>query len=805
MKKTILLVVSLLLVTWLQAQVTQTANVTTAGTLSTVASGYLTTVTNLTVTGTIDARDFKTMRDEMTALTEIDLSSVAIEEYKGADGTVGEVTAYQANEIPAKALESKSGLTSFIFPSSITSIGSNSFYDCSNLAMELIIPTSVTKIGDAAFSSCITLRGNLTLPPNLASLGSDAFYYCLGLCGSLTLPSTLTVINARTFKYCFNLSGDLTLPSSITHIHDGAFQDCQRLTLASEIMPSLTYIGVRAFSNCKGSFNVNDGNPNYSSLDGILYNKDQTTLMQCLVSKTGSLTIPSTVTIINPDAFRACSGLTGNLSIPSTITSIGEGAFYGCSGLTGTLSIPSTITSINKDAFRECSGFTGDLTIPSTVTSIGTWAFLGCSGLTGTLTIPASVQNIGWLAFSGCSGLTEIHALSQVPIDMKYSGSVFGDINKTSCILYVPSGSKQAYEAAVKWSDFENIVDAVPAVPQTTGATSLIASGFIANWNSVSYASKYFLDVATDEAFTNMVSGYDNLDVSDNVTANVMGLTAGTAYYFRVRAQNPLGVSANSNVTMATLKSAQTITFGALSEKTYGDADFELSASASSSLAISYSSSDTDVATIVSGRIHIVGAGTCTIYANQAGDDNYDAAEQKSQTLTITKATLTATADDNTKKAGEENPVFTVKLSGFVLGDDESDITELPKVSCTADENSALGDYPITVSGGSADNYVFTYAEGTLKVESTTAINSTDKIEFKVCPNPFTSRLVVSSSENIKRIVVTNLTGQPLEVLIQQNTNYEWVINTSSLEPGIYLVTLYSVDGKGVVTKVVKE
>lgn len=115
------------------------------------------------------------------------------------------------------------------------------------------------------------------------------------------------------------------------------------------------------------------------------------------------------------------------------------------------------------------------------------------------------------------------------------------------------------------------------------------------------------------------------------------------------------------------------------------------------------------------------------------------------------------------------------------------------------------GDYPITVSGGLASNYDFSYVEGNLKVETTTAINPTHKDEVKVWLNPFTSRLVVSSSANINRVVVTNIIGQPMQVSIQENANYEWVISVSSLKSGIYLVTLYSADGKRVVRKVVKE
>lgn len=88
-------------------------------------------------------------------------------------------------------------------------------------------------------------------------------------------------------------------------------------------------------------------------------------------------------------------------------------------------------------------------------------------------------------------------------------------------------------------------------------------------------------------------------------------------------------------------KSNQTITFNALPSKTIGAADFNPGATASSGLAVSYASSNTAVATIVSGLIHIVGAGTSTIMASQVGDSNYNAATSVSQTLTVTGPVVT--------------------------------------------------------------------------------------------------------------------------------------------------------------------
>jgi len=125
---------------------------------------------------------------------------------------------------------------------------------------------------------------------------------------------------------------------------------------------------------------------------------------------------------------------------------------------------------------------------------------------------------------------------------------------------------------------------------------------------------------------------------------SIGSLDVNTTYYYNAYATNSEGTSYGIASSFTTLKLSQTITFGALPVKTYGDADFAPGATASSGLTVTYSSSNTAVATIVSGQIHIAGAGSCTIYADQAGNDTYYAASQESQSLTINKATPTVTA-----------------------------------------------------------------------------------------------------------------------------------------------------------------
>ena len=295
-------------------------------------------------------------------------------------------TTYNVTSIGYWAFGGCSGLTSVTIPNSVTSIGGSAFNSCSGLT-SVTIPNSVTSIGRSAFYGCSGLT-SVTIPNSVTSIGRSAFYGCSGLT-SVTIPNSVTSIEGGAFRGCSGLTS-VTIPNSVTSIGDGAFSHCSSLT----------------------SINVASGNTHYSSIDGVLYNYVQNTLIQCPGAKT-SVTIPNSVTSIGSSAFYGCSGLTsinvvsGNthyssidgvlynyvqdtliqcpgaktsVTIPNSVTSIGYGAFYGCSGLTSA-TIPNSVTSIGEGAFWDCSGLTS-VTIGNSVTSIGRWAFSGCSSLT---------------------------------------------------------------------------------------------------------------------------------------------------------------------------------------------------------------------------------------------------------------------------------------------------------------------------------------------------------------------------------------------------------------------------------------
>lgn len=136
---------------------------------------------------------------------------------------------------------------------------------------------------------------------------------------AVEIPSTTTIssssysvitIGANAFRSCTSMVS-VTVPSFVTGISGGAFYGCSNLT----------------------TINVNASNTKYSSVDGVLFDIDKTTLVEYPEGITGSYTLPSTVTTVGEVAFHDCTKLTA-VTIPASVTAIGSYAFYGCSGLT---------------------------------------------------------------------------------------------------------------------------------------------------------------------------------------------------------------------------------------------------------------------------------------------------------------------------------------------------------------------------------------------------------------------------------------------------------------------------------------
>lgn len=338
-----------------------TIHVETAGTLYTYLNeDELANLIYLTLTGEIDARDFKLIRDRMPLLEVLDIREVNIVAY--TDTTFGNNINHPEDAIPfgifewndspqtSYALSGHSKLKAIKLPNSLKKIGYRAFFNCPVLTT-VEMQASVENLGNEAFSNCTSLT-SVNLPASVTQIGEKAFQYC-GSLPSLELPSALKKINVYTFGDCKALES-IAIPSSVTYIESNAFTGCSALQ---------------------------------------------------------SVDIPDSVTVIRFETFKDCSSLS-SVVIPPHVTRIEEYAFYRCSALQ-TLTLPASLTTIRPAAFAEC-------------TSLDT---IYCYAVN-----PPAVDNTGYTL-------------------------VFDNVDKASCMLFVPFGTRVLYASANQWKDFQHIVE----------------------------------------------------------------------------------------------------------------------------------------------------------------------------------------------------------------------------------------------------------------------------------------------------------------------------------------------------------
>ncbi len=305
----------------------------------------------------------------------------------------------------------------------------------------VVIPSTinglpVTRIGNSAFFNCTTLS-SVDIPNTVTDIGDHAFYFCSDLT-NLNLPNSVTNISDGAFMHC-GLTG-IIIPTNVQSIGDSAFASCP--ALASATLPaSVTTLGSALFYGCGGlvAITVDPDNPFYSSVEGLLFNKDQTTLVIWPQGKSQSCTIPDSVTTIGGHAFYECAGLI-SVNIPNTVSNIEVAAFGGCRSLSA-VTLPNSVTILGEGAFNRCDSLRG-ITVPASVIDIGDGAFSACVQLraisvdplnpnysslngvlfdkgqtvlmqypgakTGNYDIPTTVRTLGDSAFCGCGDLTAV-------------------------------------------------------------------------------------------------------------------------------------------------------------------------------------------------------------------------------------------------------------------------------------------------------------------------------------------------------------------------------------------------------------
>ncbi len=377
-----------------------------AGTLSTRVSD--TNITSLTVTGTMDARDFSFIANRLNKLTTVDLSGVTIEAYEASEPLFAQQTSYEANTIPSTAF----------FGKPLTS---------------MVLPTSVKTIGFAAFAGTAQLE-SITFPVGLDSIGSYAFSGS-GL-KEARLSWTVKRMGRGIFSRCPNLTLAV-LPSG--NVPAEAFMGCtsfRQVVMQTECEE----IGDYAFAGC-------------SSLSGIDWTK------QVNLKRIGTQAFAGTsINTLNMSGNRkltqigdwAFSGVQiSSVKLPASLTQVGEGVFYYSKKISE-ISLPTNLTSIGSYALAGTNISNNEfIPLQSSIETIGDYAFYNLDQLT-TLQLPGSLSYVGAKAMAGMTGLDSIRiAATTVPL---LGDSVWAGVDQSRVRLFAKVDD---YATSDQWQEFK--------------------------------------------------------------------------------------------------------------------------------------------------------------------------------------------------------------------------------------------------------------------------------------------------------------------------------------------------------------
>lgn len=395
-----------------------------------------------------------------------------------------------------------SSLTSINMPS-VETIGERAFEGCDSLTS--VDMPSIKTIGERAFENCKSLP-SIKIPASCSTIGFCAFRGCSSLKDILvdeyntkytSIDGVLYDKEIKTLVCCPSDKRHIDIPPTVITIADYAFHGCSSMS-SIKIPVSCTSVGACAFEGCSSleEILVDEGNTSYTSIDGVLYDKKLSILMRCPSKKNvSSVKVPLSTTMIYPGAFSGCPSLT-SIDMPS-VTDIGDKAFYNCQNLSSatmpsvktigdgafqncrnlasaympsvktidarafescyslnSLDIPSA-TIIGYVAFRFCESL-ATINMPSIMT-IGDGAFICCSSLTS-IKISECIKTIHKQAFDHCSSLTSVYCYRKKPLECS---ELFDEIVLKRATLYVPAGTKRAYNKVEPWNGFlrRNIIE----------------------------------------------------------------------------------------------------------------------------------------------------------------------------------------------------------------------------------------------------------------------------------------------------------------------------------------------------------
>lgn len=306
--------------------------------------------------------------------------------YSGKDGRVEIPAVLEGQPVTGVAgytFRGNTALTEIRFPDSLANIGISAFNGCENLrAVEL--PPGLKTLDSHAFSACTGLE-SVEIPGSVENIGDSAFSYCR--LRKLILGEGVRNIGNQAFEGC-KLLTELKLPESLEYIGIGAFDGCIRLR-DIHIPAGVKRIRDGAFASYEAYFmgdgisrleriEVSPENPNYTSVDGVLFDKAGKTLLAYPVGRIGDYAVPDGVEKIADYALCGCGGLM-EIALPASLKTVGRFAFAGCTAL-GAVELPDAVTALGDRAFNSCN-ILERVSVGKNLSRAGEALFDGCDAL----------------------------------------------------------------------------------------------------------------------------------------------------------------------------------------------------------------------------------------------------------------------------------------------------------------------------------------------------------------------------------------------------------------------------------------
>lgn len=519
-------------------------------------------------------------------------------------------------DIGTHAFYGCTGLTSVTIPSSVWSIGVNPFSKCYGLE-SIFVENGNTwydsrgncnAIIETATNTLVSGCMSTIIPSTITSIGEETFAYCTGLT-SVTIPNSVISIGNNAFTYCSGLTS-VNIPNSVNSIGENAFAYCANLTLVS-VPNSVTSIGRDAFIGTAWY----DAQPNGLIYAGMVAYKYKGTM-----SPNTSIVLVDGCTGIADDAFNGCYYM-NSIYIPNSVISIGQRALNGCRGLSSVV-IGNSVKSIGSWAFYECSSLTS-VTIPNSVTSIGVSTFYGCTSLTSINLVGRGEWNYSSSSHSGLSSIVEQIKTVNIGSEITYLGNFNFTPDVVNCyaenppvccdgtfanydgVLHVPTTSIASYFIADYWQNFYNLQnDLTDKITLDKTNANLIQGETLALMATVNPDGSEILWSTSNPSVATV-----------NENGIVTAINEGECDIYATFASNP-AIYAWCHITV----SYPEITIS-LSEDSIvlnlGD-EYELVATITpenTGLVPTWQSSDESVATVENGVVTVVGDGECDITA----------------------------------------------------------------------------------------------------------------------------------------------------------------------------------------------